>query len=66
MKIEFENGSVIETIDTVGENTRSKRGQEQLEKIILTKQDRIEAYEMLFYDDEEYINSFLVDDKGEK
>ena len=29
-KIEFKNGSIIESIDDIGENTRSKRGQEQL------------------------------------
>ena len=29
-RIEFENGSIIESIDTTNEITRSKRGQEQL------------------------------------
>ena len=29
-KIELENGSIIETIDNVGNNVRSKKGQEQL------------------------------------
>lgn len=29
-KIEFENGSIIETVNNVGDNVRSKRGQEQL------------------------------------
>ena len=33
-RIELENGSIIESIDNIGENTRSKRGQEQVDKII--------------------------------
>lgn len=33
-RIELENGSVIESINNIGENTRSKRGQEQVDKII--------------------------------
>jgi hypothetical protein len=32
-KIEFENGSVIKSIDNCGENIRSKRGQEQIEDL---------------------------------
>ena len=35
MKIELENGSTIETIDNVGNITRSKRGQEQLLRNLL-------------------------------
>jgi hypothetical protein len=62
-KLEFENGSVIESIDNKDKNTISKRGQEQLNKVILTKKDRLEAYEKIFCDDEDYINSFLNKDK---
>jgi len=32
-KIEFENGSIIGSIDNGGKNTRSKRGQEQLNNL---------------------------------
>ena len=36
-RIEFENGSIIESIDTTNEITRSKRGQEQLLNNLLRK-----------------------------
>jgi hypothetical protein len=32
-KIEFENGSVIKSLDNCEENIRSKRGQEQIEDL---------------------------------
>jgi len=34
-------------------------------ELFLTKEDRIDAYKRLFVDDEEWINSFLEDNKRE-
>jgi hypothetical protein len=60
MRIELENGSVIETIYNKGENTRSKRGQEQLDNIKLTKQDRLDAYNMILGDDEDNFDKEIL------
>lgn len=36
------------------------------DNIILTKEERLEAYDKIFGDDEEYINSFLEDNNKDK
>jgi hypothetical protein len=43
-----------------------KRNKNNLDNIKLTKQDRMEAYDMIFYDDEEQIDSFLNNYKKEE
>jgi hypothetical protein len=50
-KIEFENRSVIESIENAGVNTRSKRGQEQLDKISPRVEEIDEEYCYNWYKD---------------